>query len=53
MESLGTLFSHLNLLSQMSNIFIAAWEGDLARVEELVAQGGLDLTTFNSDRLQR
>jgi ankyrin repeat protein len=32
----------------MSNIFQAAEEGDLARVEELLAQGGLNLAAFHS-----
>ncbi len=33
----------------MSDIFTAAEEGNLARVEELLAQGGLDLAAFRSD----
>jgi hypothetical protein len=32
----------------MSDIFQAAREGDLARVKELLAQGGLDLAAFEA-----
>lgn len=36
----------------MSEIFEAARQGNPARVEELLAQGGVDLAAFRSDRFR-
>jgi ankyrin repeat protein len=45
-ESLGALFSRFSSFITMYNIFQAVAGGDLARVKELLAKGGLDLAAF-------